>query len=80
METKELRKALSKLCVVGFDVTQEPYSNMNLAEMNGKELYEMAQEDYENAIILDYVEEFFSQLNSDMLNTEDYKYYIVALN
>ena len=78
MEKKDFEKTFEKVAelhkrVVGFSVYK--YNMDYLYGLSPKHLYELACED-EDAVIYDSVDTFFNELNCDLVDTENYLWFL----
>lgn len=78
MEKKDFEKTFEKVAelnkrVVGFSV--DKYDMDYLNGLSPKHLYELACED-EDAVIYDSVDSFFKELNYDLVDTENYLWFL----
>lgn len=78
MEKKDFEKTFEKVAelnkrVVGFSVYK--YNMDYLNGLSPKHLYELACED-EDAVIYDSVDTFFNELNCDLVDTENYLWFL----
>lgn len=78
MEKKDFEKTFEKVAelnkrVVGFSVYK--YNMDYLNGLSPKYLYELACED-EDAVIYDSVDTFFNELNCDLVDTENYLWFL----
>ena len=78
MEKKDFEKTFEKVAelnkrVVGFSV--DKYDMDYLNGLSPKHLYELACED-EDAVIYDSVDTFFNELNCDLVDTENYLWFL----
>ena len=86
MEKKDFEKTFEKVAelnkrVVGFSVYKYNMDYLNglsakyLYGLSPKHLYELACED-EDAVIYDSVDTFFNELNCDLVDTENYLWFL----
>lgn len=78
MEKKDFEKTFEKVAelnkrVVGFSIYK--YNMDYLNGLSPKHLYELACED-EDAVIYDSVDTFFNELNCDLVDTENYLWFL----
>lgn len=64
--------------VLGFSV--EEYNKKQLSYMSDRNKFETYLEDQDNVVCYDCVEDFFNELNDDMVDTENNFWYVVNVD
>lgn len=70
---------MDKRIVVGFSIEIEEKSREYYDKLSDRQKHEEALED-ETAVIVDNVESWFNDLNDDLIDTENYWWYIIQIN
>lgn len=64
--------------VLGFDI--DFYNRSALEEMTDKALYQLYLDENKGIILFDSPQQFFTDLNDEYVDTENYWYYFVKIN
>ena len=69
-----------KMIVVGFPIDFEPFKSKEYYDgLNDRQKHEHALED-EEAIIYDNVNDFFNEMNEDLVDTENNYWYLIQID